>query len=470
MKGYYHENFRLLSKVDPNGAEIIKRYGQEEMKVIPIKTKSGAITFQIEKDGRTVFLHSKYDPEKEARQFICSKKIKDGDTVVVYGFGLGYHIKESLNCIGENGRAFVIEPNVGLFKYALKYVNLNIFLSDKRLKIILENNLGAISKKLAGLMEEVQKKNGHLLVHRPSLEITPDYADFLKQLLLEWQVKQDTLIKFAGQLEENLIQNMDLIRRLPGAARILHTINNIPVLLVAAGPSLDKSIEYIRAIQDRCLVFSVGTALKPLLMHGITPDLVIITDPHPIVVKQIEGVSTKAPLIAFPTVHPAVLAEYPGLKLIACQQGVDAIEKMAEETGEELISTGGSVITAALDIAIRMGCNPVLFAGLDLGYVRGKTHAAGTMHEGLVIKDDLHLQEIPNNQKSTIKAPVNFNIFRKWIEDRIRKTGGEVKFFNMSAEGAVIKGAPYMTWDEIKDFLQADQKPVKELLYKICST
>lgn len=441
------------------------------MKVTPLKTKSGAITFQVEKDGRTILLHSKYDPEKEARQFILDKRIKEGDMVAVYGFGLGYHIQELLKYVGKHGQVYVIEPNIGLFREVLKCINPGEFLSDKRLNIIFDNDLSMVSKKIADLLTELRIKNGRMLIHRPSLELTPDYAGPLKQVLLEWQVKQDTMVRFAGQLEENLLQNMELIRHLPGAARLLHRFNNVPALLVAAGPSLDKSIRYIQEINNRCLILTVGTALRPLLNNGITPDLVIITDPQPIVLRQIEGLQNNTPLIAFPTVHPAVLAGYPGLKIIACQQGVDMVEKIAGEIGEELIDTGGSVATAALDIAIRMGCNPILFAGLDLGYVQGKTHAAGTMHKGLVIKEDLHLQEIPNNQNKTIKAPPNLNIYRKWIEGRIEKTGAEKKFFNLSPDGAVIKGAPYLTWDEvIRDLLKAEQKAAKEHLYKICST
>ncbi len=471
MTGLYLKNLQLLGTINLKWPEIVQKDQLEEVKVKPIKTHSGSVTLAVEKNRRTVLLHSKYNPEKEAYNFIKDKGIKEGDTVIVYGFGLGYHIQELLKHVGEQGKVYVIEPNIRLFREALKWINLASFLQDKRLKFILDNNLTNISKKMFELLVELQRKDGQLLIHHPSLELTPDYADSLRQVLLEWQVKHDTLVRFSGQIEENLRQNMGFVRRLQGVTRLLHKFNNIPVLLVAAGPSLDNNIKALRDVKERCLIMAVGTALKPLLSYRITPDLVIITDPHPIVSQQIEGLCIKTPLIAFPTVHPAVLENYPGIKIIAYQQGIDLLETVAREINEELIDTGGSVATSALDIAIRMGCNPIIFIGLDLGYVRGKTHATGTMHGNLNIEEDHHLLEIPNNQGRLIKTHPNLIIIRKWIEQRIEKTDSQIKFFNLSPEGASIKAIPYITWDSvIEKFLQVDQKSVKRRLYKICST
>jgi len=470
LKELYLRNLRLLRDANKKWVEIIERYRPEGIKLAPKKTSTGSITIEAVKNGRSFLLHSKYDPEKEACRFIKGQGIKEGDIVVLYGFGLGYHVRELLKYIGEQGEVFVVEPNIGLFTEALKYIDLTPFLSEKRIKLILEDDLSAISKIIAGLLARIQTKNGRLVIHRSSLELTPEWADPLKHILLEWQVKKDTLARFAAQLEENLLHNRELTNQLPGVTRILHKFENIPVVLVGAGPSLDNSIKALQDIKARCLIITVGTALRPLLSYGITPDLVIITDPQPIVIRQIEGLQTKAPLVAFPTVHPTVLSTYPGIKIIAYQRGMETTESMALELGEELIDTGGSVVTAALDMAIRMGCNPVVFLGVDLGYTRGKTHAAGAMYGDLAVKEDPLLTDVPSNQNGFIKAPPNLIIYRKWIERRIEKAGPDIKFFNLSPEGAAIQGAPYISWDELtKRYLRADRKAAKELLYKICS-
>lgn len=47
---------------------------------------------------------------------------------------------------------------------------------------------------------------------------------------------------------------------------------DLPAFIVGSGPSLDKSIEIIRSLQDRAIIFSCGSALRPLLKAGIRPD------------------------------------------------------------------------------------------------------------------------------------------------------------------------------------------------------
>lgn len=470
MKELYLKNLQSLSNINPKWVEVMGRYQADGIKCMPEITGSGAVTLEVEQNKRTILLHSKYDPEKEAYRFIKGQDIKEGDTVIVYGFGLGYHIRELLKIIGEKGSVYAVEPNVGLFMEVLKYVDLTSFFSDKRLNIILDDDLGNISKQIAGLLNILETVSGCLLIHRSSLELTPDWAEPLKHILLEWQVKKDTLVRFAGQLDENLLHNRELIKSLPGVTRILHMFKNVPAILVGAGPSLDNSIKDLQDMESRCLVIAVGTALRPLLSNGITPDLVIITDPQPIVYRQFEGLQTKAPLVAFPTIHPTVLSNYPGIKIIAYQRGIETTEAMATELGEELIDTGGSVVTTALDIAIRMGCNPVAFVGADFGYALGKTHAAGTMYGDIAVKEAPLLMDILNNQNEIIKAPPNLVIYRKWIERRIEKAGGNINFFNLSPEGAVILGAPFMSWAEFrKKYLRAEQKDAKGYLYKLCS-
>lgn len=55
----------------------------------------------------------------------------------------------------------------------------------------------------------------------------------------------------------------------------------IPVVIVAAGPSLDKNIHILKEFQSRCLIICVDIVLFKLIENGIRPDFVINIDPHP---------------------------------------------------------------------------------------------------------------------------------------------------------------------------------------------
>lgn len=72
-----------------------------------------------------VYLHSIYDPEKEAQTLIekSSEAIKTKNYVLVFGLGYGYHIDALVKALTENHQHFevvVIEPNTGLIEDFLR--------------------------------------------------------------------------------------------------------------------------------------------------------------------------------------------------------------------------------------------------------------------------------------------------------------------------------------------------------------
>ena len=48
---------------------------------------------------------------------------------------------------------------------------------------------------------------------------------------------------------------------------------SFPVLIVGAGPSLDRDMPHLKALRERAIVVSCGTSIGILLKNGIRPDL-----------------------------------------------------------------------------------------------------------------------------------------------------------------------------------------------------
>ena len=95
---------------------------------------------------------------------------------------------------------------------------------------------------------------------------------------------------------------------------------------------------------------------ESLSIEGIIPDAVIITDPQPLMYKQIDGVNLKnIPMILLSTASSSVIDYYNGPIYVAYQSGYIHAEIKAKEIGATLFETGGSVTTTALDIALRFG-------------------------------------------------------------------------------------------------------------------
>ena len=65
----------------------------------------------------------------------------------------------------------------------------------------------------------------------------------------------------------------------PVAGGLFGNFEGVPLVLVSAGPSLDRNVRQLAGIDQRCFILAVDTALRPLLAAGIEPHAVMIADP-----------------------------------------------------------------------------------------------------------------------------------------------------------------------------------------------
>lgn len=164
--------------------------------------------------------------------------------------------------------------------------------------------------------------------------------------------------------------------------RIKHSCDDMPVIIVGAGPSLAKNIDTVGALQQRgaCAVFAVNTALPALAAAGIKPDAVFVAESKPRVMKDFIGVDlTNTTLIG--GIHvPAALDDLDvASRWLAVTASAGIGNWLQELTGAETITNGGSVSTVALSAAIHLGCDPIVMVGMDCAHdIEGGHHAPGT--------------------------------------------------------------------------------------------
>ena len=123
-----------------------------------------------------------------------------------------------------------------------------------------------------------------------------------------------------------------------------------------------------------------------------------------------------------------------GKKYIFFQKDFAESEDFAREHSLLLFETGGSVSTAAIDFALRMGCSTLITTGLDLAYPEKKSHAFGISGN---ISDTHHYISEKDIHGNKILTTATFLSYRKWIEKRLVKSGTEC--INLT-DGLAIKG------------------------------
>ena len=82
-------------------------------------------------------------------------------------------------------------------------------------------------------------------------------------------------------LRQNTLENMKHMAGSPDVGELAGLFEDIPFILVGAGPSLDESIEFLKFMQDKAIICVSNSPFRKLVNSGIRPHLAVTADPEP---------------------------------------------------------------------------------------------------------------------------------------------------------------------------------------------
>ncbi|MCP4131399.1 MAG: motility associated factor glycosyltransferase family protein [bacterium] len=438
-----------------------------------IESKKGDFVPQVTLDGegKKIFIHSKFDPFKEAARFVSEVDPEQHDLYIVLGFGFAYHIEELLKKIGPGSILLAIEKFPAMVKEALAHRDLRTILADERVHILVNPNEDLIAETMKGK----SSRRVSFISHRGSYQADPEYYNNLlekaRSYLSTKEVNIATLAKFEKIWSSNIARNIGAFAASPGANIFYDMFKDMPALVVAAGPTLLHSLEFIRKNRERMIIVAVDTAYGVLLHHGIEPHFCIAVDPQVINARYFEGTREgKTILVADPTVHPSVYRLFRGR--VVCTgvafKLMKWIERIFGERGE--LTHGGSVSTNAYDFALRLGAKPIIMVGQDLSFTNGQAHARGSyLDEQIHLKTNRvntvdmfnrrQLTALPKIFVKGIRTPqVHTNqkmmIFLSWFEKR-----KDSNLINATHDGAYITGVAHRDCSDLEGEFSGESNP-----------
>lgn len=391
-------------------------------------TSSGYMT--VKHIRSNLYLHSNLNPMDEARILVETCFDPTKEEYIVWGCGLGYHIVRLYEVAKGAIKITVFDEEQEILQLAQEQGILSDIPSE-RFCLIYDPDGTKFVKTL-------ENRNNGILLHFPSIKKIQNKClkDALHALFAGWngtiQLRNELAINFRKNLK-NCKHNVDEL-----ADKFFY----MDIVLVAAGPSLDSNIEFLRESKEKKVIVAVTTVLKKLLKLGIIPHYAIVMDAQQRTLGHIEGIeTTKVPLIVDSTAYWEFAERYEGEKYIAFQKGYEDAEKNAVIQRCKLYDTGGSVITLALDIALQSGANKIYLVGVDLAYPKGVSHASDTMDRGK--RDVSDMKKVKAVHGGEVYADSLFIGYRKWIEQKIAEYP-DVNVYNMSNCGANIEGTILM--------------------------
>lgn len=396
-------------------------------------TSSGHMTLAVtDKLGR-YYLHSNNSVTREAFSLANTWYQEDVTGYIVYGFGMGYHIRELLD-LDSSIHIDVFEADLNIIRLAIGYTPIAGLLSRPNVRLIYDPNFSKLINRISDL-----KENEKFVIHYPSLRSIADSS--IKDQLEDYFIQYSSIANQLKILNSNFRMNITLYDYLVDDLR--DEFRDKDLYIIAAGPSLDKNFLELKQLKsENSILMTTGTVFRKLLASNIIPDYLIVTDANDRVYAQISGHETcNIPMLFLSTAFYGFAKNYQGKKYIMLQKDYDKSEEFAAEHHATVFQTGGSVSTTALDIGIQFGCKRIIFLGLDLAYTDNYVHASDTSSRELSNTNDLRQVEDINGK--LVYTSRNLDMYRKWIEKRIDGVKG-IEFIDATEGGAKIKGMKAM--------------------------
>lgn len=463
------DNIVFLKNNYPKLYERIKKEEarDSQIDIVVEDTKNNQKTLRIKKEDKTCYLHSKYNPLREAEAIINKleekENIDENSHVIFYGLGLGYHIDVFVQRY-PNTSFSLYEPSTSVFQYFLNNINLKKSSFKSLVNIQCEFEPDVVEVFLDALLKNMNKK---III----MDL-PIYENVFKEQYNNFFDKFNKLVKGKrSNLHTNYsFQKRWIINSMKNLKYVLSTPNIIvekqgafkgkTAILVAAGPSLNEEIENLRYIKDNGLayIFSVGSAINTLVNNDIYPHAACTYDPtakNQMVFQIVKEKEIKdIPIIFGSSVGYETIENYPGNKYhMLTSQDTIAAYYLKDENSKTLngVQDAPSIAVITLQLLYILGYTNVLLVGQNLGYRGKERYSEGISYSSELtdneIESGIWVKDVYGNEILTNET---FNSMRNDIEAYI-KLFTNMKVVNTTKGGAKIEGTEFI---ELKDIIE----------------
>lgn len=333
----------------------------------------------IIRSGSGAWLHSRYDPVREAAR--KGKEIRElagaGKVVVLVGFGAGFIIPE---LVPPQGRVIVVEPFVECWKAASENIDFESIWGCPGISFVWD--IGELRETISSSIDPEQDTTVNRVIHPNEFKEFPDLLERILndiRLGIEERISFNLAVgSFAGTWLRNGLSNL-----FRGTEyRYYGDIPNFggTVVVVGSGPTLTDHLDLVLELSGRVPVFCADSSLKCLIENGVRCTVVGSIDPQEYVREFFEGVEDPGKtVLLFDTLsRPEVTAIFKN-KILAPSD--HPLNTWCVEKGlipGLFLGQGGSVVNALVRFALQKGAGQVLLVGTDFGYPGRRLHARGT--------------------------------------------------------------------------------------------
>lgn len=451
-----NSNISILNRMGYNEEYVNGRIFELEF------SKDTMKTFQYEYNNeKKIYISSLYNTKKEIDNLLIDVDFNKDNLFIVYGIGMGHHIKEIYNRMTEFSYILVIEKDKDILSTYMEHndfselINKNTMFFFGNDQEIMDNIHSSIAN-ITAMGAAVNTVNIIPSAYKQIYGINNVYnmnKEIIERIkytfFLIGNDVQDTIDGI-----ENYIENIKELLKSPKLDCVKDKYKNKPVIIVSAGPSLDKNVHLLKRAEGKCLILATDAVLSTLNKYNIVPDAVFTVER---IWKTYEAFYKSKKIdenIVF--IGPAVVRKEilktleKNKKLLFLKRGEGPSCWITDNIVKEdrYLTAGASCAHTALSFSKHIGADPIIFVGQDLAYTKdGVTHGKDVEIRQKAVPVD---NEIWVNGLNGEKLPTNWALknFLIWFEVEISKDKSGREYIDCTEGGAYKRGTKIMKLEE----------------------
>lgn len=407
--------------------------------------------------NKNIYLNSQYNPYNEANRYMAEYfDMPDESILIMFGLSNGYYVDAYIKNAKENTKCIIYEPSKEIFIEVIKHIDIKNLLSSDRIYIVVE---GINDENLVYIMDnwlQIYNADYNKIVCAPKYdEIFYDcykiFSKKIQEIYEKFYAFKNTEVMDGKQFVINGIKNMMFFPGCRSGAELQDVFTeDMPAVVVSAGPSLEKNISLLKEIKGKAFIFVTDTAVQKVVAQGIKPDAMITIDPSKPVEKFMVKAVETIPLFVEMYANTEILEHVKSQNLFFFSSDSFVWSRLFREAGSKILNIpmGGSVATAAIANLIIWGFKKIILIGQDLAFTGNRQYVGGTKIE--INTNDSIYTTVKDINGEDIVTSKDYYIYLKWIEN-VAFNYRDIDFIDATEGGARKKYVRHMTFKEAID-------------------
>lgn len=480
----FDQNIEYLKKEYPDVIEKINQIKiDEELKNIGIeKAKNGSQVLYQVVNGRKWYGNSRLNPDLASEIYASRYYIQSYEVYFIFGFSDGKCIRNIMNKCDDTNLIFAFIPNLKLFTLSCQYFDLSDIIRSKKVILCFADIMRDISLLMQEMIEYTRIKllefcvlpGYDVLYHDMCEEFMDQVLDRMKNLI----VNKSTQLSFNRTIPHRILSNMKRMvdcsnmRQLKDKLKE-YDICSIPVIIVSAGPSLDKNVNLLKKLKGKSFIIAVDASIRAVMQAGVMPDLLCSVDPNS-PERFISGLNLNNIYWACNQLsNPILLKKYAKHIFYYGSYGMPWNQVLQKQLGYKFpeVSSGGSVSTEAFSLALYLGFKKIVLIGQDLAFTGGMSHTKGI--ENALGNNDEYIKrrklvEVEGINGEKLQTDFQMWFYKQWFEKAIRICNEQnIQVIDATEGGAKIEGAEIMSLQEVIDIYGINNLNIYEIEQQI---